>query len=179
MLFYFELLSYFIRILFLFYLHFAPSPPLTRHYPILFAPFFLFISHLFYSNSSPYSSPSPIFSTFIPAPFPFQTTSIFSPLFPFSFSTKDLFLHHLNPFALKAWRLYRTIAMTLPHKSSAISIVKSIDIRAQKLFFCTATALPSTNKGIKIRFEYTKNGERKAKESTRNALNFYAIFDRQ
>ena len=120
MLFYFELLSYFIRILFLFYLHFTSPLPQIQHYPILFAPFFLFISPLFYSNSSPYSSPSPIFSPFISVPFPFQITSIFSPLFPFSFSTKNLFLHPLNPFAPKAWQLYRAITMILPHKSSAI-----------------------------------------------------------
>ena len=34
----------FFELYFLFYLHFAPSLPQTRHYPILFAPFFLFKS---------------------------------------------------------------------------------------------------------------------------------------
>ena len=120
MLFYFELLSYFIRILFLFYLHFTSSLSQIQHYPILIAPLFFFISPLFYSNSFPYSSPFPIFSSFIPSPFPFKITFIFLPFLSFSFSTKNLFLHHLNTFTPEAWQLYRAIAMTLPHKSSAI-----------------------------------------------------------
>lgn len=68
----------------------------------------------------PTSPPSLIFSSFIPAPFPFQITSISLPFFSFSIPIKNLFPHHLNPFALKVWRLYRAKAMTLPHKSSAI-----------------------------------------------------------
>ena len=139
----------FFELYFLFYLHFAPSLPqhgtilfyllslsFSNHPYFIATPppirlFFalLHLNILHYINkktspfqfySSPYSSPSPIFSTFIPAPFPFQITSIFSPLFPFSFSTKNLFLHPLNPFAPKAWQLYRAITMILPHKSSAI-----------------------------------------------------------
>lgn len=70
-----------------------------------FLPLLVSISNLFNLHSRPFS---------------FQITSIFSPTFPFSFSTKNLFLHHLKPFAPKTWRLYRAIAMTLPHKSSAI-----------------------------------------------------------
>ena len=110
---------------FSFHTYFIATPPPIR---LLFA--LLHLNILPYINKKnfsisilflPISSTAPIFSTFIPAPFPFQITSIFLPFLSFSFSTKILFLHHLNPFAAKAWQLYRAIAMTLLHKSSAIA----------------------------------------------------------
>ena len=109
---------------FSFHTYFIATPPPIR---LLFALLHLNILPYINKNFSisilflPISSTAPIFSTFIPAPFPFQITSIFLPFLSFSFSTKNLFLHHLNPFATKAWQLYRVIAMTLLHKSSAIA----------------------------------------------------------
>ena len=100
----------------------ATPPPIRLHFALLHLNILPYIKKNFSISilSLPISSTAPIFSPFISVPFPFQITSIFSPLFPFSFSTKNLFLHPLNPFAPKAWQLYRAITMILPHKSSAI-----------------------------------------------------------
>ena len=123
-----------------------------KHGTILFCLplFFLFISSLFYSNSSPirllfallhlnilpyinkktspfqfYSSPSRAqlqsFQPSFPPPFSFPNHLHTLSFIPISIPIKIIFLHHLNPFAAKAWHLYRAIAMTLIHKSSAIA----------------------------------------------------------
>lgn len=120
MLFYFELLSYFIRILFLFYLHFTSSLPQHGTIPFYLLPFsfpfhpyfiatpppirlifaLLHLNILPYINkkTSPfqfYSSPSRAhLQSFQPSfspPFPFQITSIPSRLFPSQSQSKFFF----------------------------------------------------------------------------------------
>ena len=104
--------------------YFIATPPPIR---LLFALLHLNILPYIKKNFSisilslPISSTAPIFSTFIPAPF-FFSNHLLSPLVYLllnpnqkSFSTPPQ-----SP-CTKAWQLYRAIAMTLLHKSSAIA----------------------------------------------------------
>ena len=77
------------------FLHFNFIPPHLEHGSNLFN----LHSHLFFLSKPP--------------PFPLVSLLLFL--------NKNSFSTHLNPFAAKAWLLYRAIAMTLPHKSSAIA----------------------------------------------------------
>ena len=93
-----------------------------KHGTILFClPPFSFSFHTYFIATPP---PTRLhlqsFQPSFPPLFPFQITSISLSFISFSIPIKILFLHHLNPFATKAWQLYRAIAMTLLHKSSAI-----------------------------------------------------------
>ena len=118
------ILFYLLPFSFLFYPYFiATPPPIRLHFALLHLNILPYIN----KKTSPfqfYSSPSRArlqsYQPSFPPLFPFQITSIPSRLFPSQSQSKFFFLHHLNPFAPKAWQLYRAIAMTLPHKSSAI-----------------------------------------------------------
>jgi len=102
----------------------ATPPPIRFHFALLHLNILPYINKKtspfqFYPSLSRARLQS--FQPSFPPPFSFQITSFPLSFISFSIPIKNLFLHHLNPLATKAWQLYRAIAMTLLHKSSAIA----------------------------------------------------------